>query len=735
MAACTAGGAGQLHSPEVGEKPNQPLKTFKFPQREFGKTGAQKRSFQHQWFQRWSWLHYVEDGDLAFCFTCVKAYQQRHLDTNSLLEKAFVSSGFRNWKDATSKFAKHEGSRCHADAVLKLVSVPSSTRDIGELFSSQLARDRHNARKCFLKILSNVRFLSRQGLPFRGDGDESDSNFMRLLELRGEDSPLLKDWIARKTDKYVSGEMQNEMVKTMALQVLRSIADCLRQTPFFTVMVDETVDVANVEQVVLCLRWVDGHFIVHEDFVGLHKVDSTGAQMIFNVIVDVLRRLNLPFAKIRGQCYDGAATMAGSKSGVASRVLAEESRAVFTHCYGHSLNLACGDTIKRSKLMKDALDTTHEITKLIKKSPARDATFRRLKEELASDCPGIRVLCPTRWTVRAEALQSILDNYSVLCELWEESIEKVHDTEMKARIQGVAAQMLKFDFFFGVSLGKLILRHSDNLSRTLQRHDMSAAEGQSVTSMVLATLEGLRTDEMFNLFFQCVKASARDLDVAEPNLPRRRKVPRRLDDGHGPAAFPTSIEEHYRPVYFEALDLITSCIKDRFDQPGYKTYSELETLILNAASGKPYDKELKSVLDFYGTDLDPLLLPTHLEIFRQSFASAEDVSLSAVIEYFQKCSAPVLELMSQVAVLIKLILVMPASNASSERAFSSVRRIKSYLRSTMLQQRFNHLMLLHVHNDHTDGLKLVDIANEFITGSEHRQHVFGMKFKDSDLAL
>ena len=170
---------------------------------------------------------------------------------------------------------------------------------------------------------------------------------MRLLELHGEDSLLLKDWIARKMDKYASGEMQNEMVKTMALQVPRSIADCLHQTPFFSVMVDETVDVANVKQVVLCLRWVDGHFVVHEDFIGLHEVDCTGSQMIFNVIVDVLRRLNVPFAKIRDQCYDGAATMAGSKSGVASRVLASELRAVFTHCCGRSLNLACGDTIKK----------------------------------------------------------------------------------------------------------------------------------------------------------------------------------------------------------------------------------------------------------------------------------------------------------------------------------------------------------------------------------------------------
>ena len=69
-----------------------------------------------------------------------------------------------------------------------------------------------------------------------------------------------------------------------------------------------------------------------------------------------------------------------------------EPQAVYTHCYGHALNLACGDTIRQCKLMRDALETTHEISKLVKKSPRRDATFKRLKEEMANDSPGIQVL-------------------------------------------------------------------------------------------------------------------------------------------------------------------------------------------------------------------------------------------------------------------------------------------------------------------------------------------------------
>ena len=85
--------------------------------------------------------------------------------------------------------------------------------------------------------------------------------------------------------------------------------------------------------------------------------------------------------------------MSGSRSGVAKRVKDEELRAVFTHCYSHSLNLAANDSVKNSNFMNIALETTHEITKLIKLSPKRDAIFHQMKFEsdLSSDThsPGI----------------------------------------------------------------------------------------------------------------------------------------------------------------------------------------------------------------------------------------------------------------------------------------------------------------------------------------------------------
>ena len=74
------------------------------------------------------------------------------------------------------------------------------------------------------------------------------------------------------------------------------------------------------------------------------------------------------------------------------------------------------------------------------------------------------------------------------------------------------------------------------------------------------------------------------------------------------------------------------------------------------------------------------------------------------------------------------MLVMPATNAVSERSFSALKRVKTYLRSTTGEGRLNHLMLLHV------GIDMVEVANLFVGDNQRRKHLFG-KFSKNDLPL
>lgn len=106
------------------------------------------------------------------------------------------------WKEATAAFKKHQESRYHYEAVEALLVLPKQVSDIEEVLDKQL------------KILQSVRFLVRRGLPLRHNiveaQEEIDSNFMQLLLLQSSDPSEIVTWLKKKTDKYISHDIQNE---------------------------------------------------------------------------------------------------------------------------------------------------------------------------------------------------------------------------------------------------------------------------------------------------------------------------------------------------------------------------------------------------------------------------------------------------------------------------------------------------------------------------------------------
>ena len=125
--------------------------------------------------------------------------------------------------------------------------------------------------------------------------------------------------------------------------------------------------------------------------------------------------------------------------------------------------------------------------------------------------------------------------------------------------------------------------------------------------------------------------------------------------------------------------------------------------------------------------MGPTYLQMQLKMLGTSIQSEKKVKVNIfdVRDYLQQLTSAEQALLNEVVIIMKLILVMPATNASSERSSSALRRVKSYLRSTMGQERLNHLMTLYVHKESTDSLNLVQIANEFVQGNESRQRLFG----------
>ena len=162
-----------------------------------------------EWFSTWPWLHYRASDDVILCHICITAMKNKGMEKGNS-ESSFLFTGFKNWKYATVAFKDHQASAAHKTALQLVVDIPSSYADVGEMLSLEYAQEKRINKQCLLKILSNVAFLAWQGLAFRGDGDEVNSNFVQLLQLHGLDDPRINDWVSKKTNKYTSHNIQDE---------------------------------------------------------------------------------------------------------------------------------------------------------------------------------------------------------------------------------------------------------------------------------------------------------------------------------------------------------------------------------------------------------------------------------------------------------------------------------------------------------------------------------------------
>ena len=132
-----------------------------------------------------------------------------------------------------------------------------------------------------------------------------------------------------------------------------------------------------------------------------------------------------------------------------------------------------------------------------------------------------------------------------------------------------------------------------------------------------------------------------------------------------------------------------------------------------------YQQEFTKIAEVYGNDLNIAHLETQLHAIYRKMYTISTLWKST----FNICHQPK-ELTSEVVRLLKNKLVLPATNCTNERSFSALLRLKTYLRSTLSQERLNSLMILQIHKDYTDNMIPSDVANDFISGRERRSNVF-----------
>ena len=480
----------------------------------------------------------------------------------------------------------------------------------------------------------------------------------------------------------------------------------------------------------MSIRRVNSEYEVSEDSVGLYCLPSTTSNVLYTVVTDIPTQCDLPLALCRGQAFDGASNMQGRRSGLATKIRNEVPAAVPVHCLAHCLNLCLQDAVRKLPFLRDALDTARELAQLIKFSPKRAHLFSEILAQSDTNGVNIIALCPTRWTARTMAINVILCDYSVLMETLYEVHQTTHD-EYGFKAAGLLSALEKFSTLFGLKLSYLVFGASETLSNTLQGKETILQEAISAVNLAKAFYRRQRTDEAFCLFFDDVVHMAEEVNIGEPQLPRYRRVPMRLDEGSQPHRY-DSPKNYYRHLYYEACDLLLRELEDRFDQHDVlKPVLSLENVLLKTANREEFKEELQAVkLSCYKDDIDldqfQKQLPLCIDMIQQALPGVKRVTSVRTICEAMNTQDVYKSMLCEIHKVLRLYLTVPITSATAERSFSTLKRVLTHPRSSMIEQRLNNCVLLHIHKQLTDSCEVVKIAKEFISVNVERRNYFGV---------
>lgn len=657
------------------------------------------------------------------CGICNKAHELQLLtDTvaDRRLEDAFISSGMNNWKHALDKFRSHEKTHCHSFAAAQLEHYSNSAAISAQL-SQQISDDQAIAQKALRVIITSVLYLARQGLPLRGH-DNSEGNFSQLLLLRCSDDPALKRWFEGRYKQFTSWAVQNELLELSAHRILRELCATIRRAKQYSIIVDGTTDMSCTEQESIVVRYSDDNLSPHEVFLGFYTMSSgTDGKTIAKMICDVLLRLNLPIAMLRAQTYDGAANMSGKFNGAQALVAKEQPLALYVHCLMHCGNLAAQSALESTACIRNSTALANDLAVFSRQSTKLSNILKSVQVQHDQAASLLRPLCPTRVLCRGPALKCLLKTLSTILIALEQFADECQTTDVAAKARGFAISIGDGDFVLGVKMAILVLDLFENLNRAAQSSRSSVSAIITAMQTTADALAELRTDDAFKEVFADVVSTCQDLDIPLPKLPRVRRPPKRFT-GQAAAHNWQSAEEYFRCQFFHFIDNSVNQLQQRYEQPGLRQYVKLEQILLTQHD----TKDVEAVVANY-PELDADRLNVQLSMLRQQNYVMTNVA--DIVDKIVLMPSVVRSMFDQVEQLVRLLLTIPASSAEAERSFSSLRRLKSYLRTTMKQERLNHCTVLHVHQAEVDNLDVIEIAQDFIDKCETRRATFGRLIK------
>ncbi|XP_042401404.1 52 kDa repressor of the inhibitor of the protein kinase-like [Zingiber officinale] len=631
------------------------------------------------------WLLYSISLDKIFCFCCKLFKKQKNKIGTQL-----ANEGYNDWHNLSRCLTTHEASKEHMECMadwLELERRLQKNQTIDARAQVQLNKEKEHWKHVLHRIIAIVQRLAKNNLAFRGKlYVENNGLFLQMVEMIAEFDPIMNEHLRRIKDHetyttYLGSRIQNELIQMLAGEVRKKLLAKVKKAKYFSVILDCTSDISHKEQmslVIWCLDESENSTKVKEYWIEFLEVDDTSGLGLFMHLKDALIRLELDIDDIRGQGYNNGSNMKGKHKGVQRRLLEINLRAFYTPCGCHSLNLALCDMVNCCPQAMSFFGVIQRIYTLFSSSTKRWRIFKDHVKGLT-----VKPLSQTRWESHVESVKPIKEQTAQIRDVLLDLTNDTEDPKTKSEAESLALYELeKFEFLLGVVIWYKLLFAINTASKLLQSENMDIDIAIKLLQGIIIFLEEYR-ESGFDKAMVEAKEMASEMGI-EAVFREKRVVRRKKQfDESSSTEIALSAEEFFRVNYFIFIvDQAHSSIESRFAQ--FKKYQEIFGFLFNVERLQCSDDEsllrscgnLESSLAHNGCSVvngDDLF--SELTFLKCSLPN-ESKSAIDVLDYLKKMDG----CFPNAHVAYKILLTILVTVAISERSFSKLKLIKTFLR-------------------------------------------------------
>jgi hypothetical protein len=294
-----------------------------------------------------------------------------------------------------------------------------------------------------------------------------------------------------------------------------------------------------------------------------------------------------------------------------------------------------------------------------------------------------------------------------------------HNPKTATQAEILLSSFCDFEFQFILrALGEVFDR-TGKLSDVLQSSELEMDQCEREIESALDRLGEIRTTDAFDQLYKTAVEFSEEHELDLPELPRQSGAAK-----NRPVEFETA-EDRYKSNYFEIIDSVIKEIKSRLQNDGIDVLKIMSKIIKGKATKN--DVQELAEYNFYNKMVDFDKLEEELEAWNKAIEielkkKKAKNEVSSIVKIFVEQN--MVRDYFEIETLLRVYLAIPVTSVTAERCFSSMKRIKTYLRNSMGQTRLSSLAIIHIEKELASLISLKRVIDQFASLSNRKLQFF-----------